>query len=143
VGNSRRVRAWKNGGVSTMAVLGNRGVQDGIDGSVSGTDVEVFKRSKSLEIHGPKGSWEGNVVFGDNHIDFVNTFYSGACTKLTDTSARVVDRNSNCASNEGLDNYFREDDNKDFSDMWLCVVPFLTSQGTKAVIPTDRTLLYD
>lgn len=143
IASTRRTKGWKNGGSSSLAVVANRGVQNGIDGSVPGTDVEVFKKSKTLEIHGPKGSWEGNVCFGDNHIDFVNTFYSGACTKLTDTSARVVDKNSNCASTEGLDNYFREDDTKDFTDMWLCVVPYLTASGTKAVVPTDRSILYD
>ena len=142
--STRRTKGWKNGGSSSLAVVGNRGVQDGIDGSLPGTNIDIFKKSKTLEIHGPKGSWEGNVVYGDNHVDFVNTFYSGVCTKLTDTGARVVDKNSNCAASEGLDNYFREDDNAGFSDMWMCVVPYLTSTGANRVaIPTDRTLLYD
>lgn len=142
--STRRTKGWKNGGSSNLAVVGNRGVQDGIDGSLAGSNVDIFRRSKTLEIHGPKGSWEGNVVFGDNHTDFVNTFYSGVCTRLTDLGARVVDRNTNCAANEGLDNYFREDDNAGFSDMWMCVVPFLTQTGTNRVaVPTDRTVLYD
>ncbi len=141
---TRRTKGWKNGGSSSLAVVGNRGVQDGIDGSVAGTDVETFKKSKTLEIHGPKGSWEGNIVFGDNHADYVNTFYSGSCTKLTDMGARVVDKNSNCGASEGLDNYFREDDTTGYSDMWMLVVPFLTSTGAnKVALPTDKTLLYD
>jgi len=144
VASTRRTKGWKNGGSSSIAILGNRGVQDGIDGSVAGTDVNIFKNSKTLEIHGPKGSWEGNIVFGDNHVDFLNSFYTGTCATLTDLGARVVDKNSNCGATEGLDNMFREDDKKGYSDMWMCVVPYLTSSGAgKVALPTDKTLLYD
>ena len=141
---TRRTTAWKAGGSKDMAVLGNRGVRDGIDGSIPGSDTGVFKGSKTLRIHGSKDTWEGNLVFADNHVDFVNSLYSKRCTKLTDLGARVVDKDSSCASNEGLDNYFREDDTNGFSDMWLCVVPYLTAKGPdKAAMPADHKLLFD
>jgi prepilin-type N-terminal cleavage/methylation domain-containing protein len=141
---ARRTTTWKNGGSNDMVVLGNRGVRDGIDGSIPGCDIGVFKASKTLEIHGAKDTWEGNLVFGDNHVDFMSAFYSGRCTKLSDPSKRVIDIHSPCAPDEGLDNFFREDDTTGLSDMWLCVVPWLTAKGqNQAAIPADHKLLFD
>jgi prepilin-type N-terminal cleavage/methylation domain-containing protein len=143
IASTRRSKGWKNGGSSSLAVVGNRGVQDGIDGSRGTKDIDVFKKSKTLEIHGPKGSWEGNIVYGDNHVDFVNSFYSGVCAKMSTVSDRITDANSNCGPTEGLDNLFREDDATTFTDMWLCVIPALTNTGGKPGIPADHTQLFD
>jgi prepilin-type N-terminal cleavage/methylation domain-containing protein len=155
VGNSRRVRAWKNGGVSTMAVLGNRGVQDGIDGS-TGADISIFKASKTLDIHGAKGSWEGNLVYGDNHVEYTPSFYNStpSCVKFNPrsggTSGSAVNPEE-CAKTNGAgftwDNIFREDDNKGQTDSWLCVVPRLESTTVngraRGSVPTSSALLYD
>jgi prepilin-type N-terminal cleavage/methylation domain-containing protein len=153
VGNSRRVRAWKNGGVSTMAVLGNRGVQDGIDGSTGG-DINIFKNSKTLDIHGAKGSWEGNLVFGDNHVNYSNSFYDSTpqCVKANiRAGAGTAVNDAECARTAGAgftwDNIFREDDTKGQTDSWLCVIPRLQSVAVngrqRGAVPTDSATLYD
>ena len=153
VGNSRRVRAWKNGGVSTMAVLGNRGVQDGIDGSTGG-DITIFKNSKTLDIHGAKGSWEGNLVFGDNHVDYANSFYNStpSCVKANIRAGAGTAVNAEeCARTAGTgftwDNIFREDDTKGQTDSWLCVIPRLESVAVngrqRGSVPTNSAMLYD
>jgi len=153
VGNSRRVRAWKNGGVSTMAVLGNRGVQDGIDGSTGG-DINIFKNSKTLDIHGAKGSWEGNLVYGDNHVDYANSFYNSTPTYVKANiraGAGTAVNDAECARTAGAgftwDNIFREDDTKGQTDSWLCVIPQLTSTTVngrpRGAVPTTSALLYD
>jgi prepilin-type N-terminal cleavage/methylation domain-containing protein len=152
VGNSRRVRAWKNGGVSTMAVLGNRGVQDGIDGSTGG-DINIFKNSRTLDIHGAKGSWEGNLVFGDNHVDYSNSFYNStpSCVKANIRAGAGTAVNAEeCAQTAGAgftwDNIFREDDTKGQTDSWLCVIPKLESTTVngrpRGTVTTGATTLY-
>lgn len=153
VGNSRRVRGWKNGGVSTMAVIGNRGVQDGIDGSTGG-DITIFQNSRTLDIHGAKGSWEGNLVFGDNHVDYTNSFYNStpSCVKANIRAGAGTAVNADeCARTAGAgftwDNIFREDDTKGQTDSWLCVIPRLESTSVngraRGTVPTNSTLLYD
>ncbi|MBM4006759.1 MAG: prepilin-type N-terminal cleavage/methylation domain-containing protein [Planctomycetes bacterium] len=153
VGNSRRVRGWKNGGVSTMAVLGNRGVQDGIDGSTGG-DINIFKNSRTLDIHGAKGSWEGNLVYGDNRVDYSNSFYNStpSCVKANIRAGAGTAVNADeCARTVGSgftwDNIFREDDTKGQTDSWLCVIPALTSTTVngraRGTVPTSSALLYD
>ena len=155
VGNSRRVRAWKNGGVSTMAVLGNRGVQDGIDGSTGG-DINIFKNSKTLDIHGAKGSWEGNMVYGDNHVNYTPSFYNETptCVKFSPRGGGSVGSAVNpeeCARTNGAgftwDNIFREDDGIGQTDSWLCVVPRLESTTVngraRGTVPANSALLYD
>jgi hypothetical protein len=35
---------------------------------------DEYTRSPTLRLHGAADSWEGNVCFGDNHVEFVATF---------------------------------------------------------------------
>jgi prepilin-type N-terminal cleavage/methylation domain-containing protein len=153
VGNSRRVKAWKNGGVSTMAVLGNRGVQDGVDGSTGG-DINIFKNSRTLDIHGPKGSWEGNLVYGDNHVEYAQSFYNStpACVRFNVRAGSAGTQPVNdaeCQRTNGpgfsWDNIFREDDTRGQTDTWLCVVPRLDSVTVngraRGTVPQHTTAL--
>ena len=155
VGSSRRVQAWKNGGVSTMAVLGNRGVQDGVDGSTGG-DINIYRNSRTLDIHGAKGSWEGNLVFGDNHVEYSSSFYNNTpmCVRFNPRPGSAGTQAVNpeqCQRTNGVgfswDNLFREDDTRGQTDTWLCVVPRLESttvaNRARGVVPANTALLYD
>lgn len=64
---TRMVKEWKESLNSKFPVVGNRGVKDGVyDGS--------YVTSKTLEIHGGRSSWEGNICWNDNHVSFESNF---------------------------------------------------------------------
>ena len=55
-------REWQAGGHSDFAILGNRGPKYG----------EHQENHTTYLFHGQPDSWSGNIVFNDNHIDFLN-----------------------------------------------------------------------
>jgi prepilin-type N-terminal cleavage/methylation domain-containing protein len=55
----RRDREWRTGGSSDFPILANRGPKDG----------QHFENSITYRIHGNPDSWQGNVIFNDNHSD--------------------------------------------------------------------------
>ncbi|MEO1009534.1 MAG: prepilin-type N-terminal cleavage/methylation domain-containing protein [Planctomycetota bacterium] len=67
-----RRRSWSNTFQSTNAVLGNRGPVYELDGEIwrLPEDDEFGDQSKTLLIHGGKAKWEGNIGYGDQHVDF-------------------------------------------------------------------------
>jgi prepilin-type N-terminal cleavage/methylation domain-containing protein len=68
----RRVRLWRKSTDSQSAILANRGVVEGNDE----TDTEdVYEKSVTLNLHPPRSQWSGNVCFGDNHIEFLRSFW--------------------------------------------------------------------
>lgn len=139
----RRKTTWRKDGLDSIAVLGNRGVCDGVDGSVPGTDVEIYRRSVTLKMHGGDKAWEGNVVFGDNHVTYVNSFWLRHCVPVTDPKARVSRETQKCEGDLGVDNVFREDDTRSGSDAWICVAPWLVMKDKTPTVPSDHALLYD
>lgn len=69
-GTTRRTTEWKLSGNSRFAVLGNR------CGNITTSNgvVSCEPTSKTLEIHGPPKTWEGNICYNDNHVNFESTF---------------------------------------------------------------------
>jgi prepilin-type N-terminal cleavage/methylation domain-containing protein len=65
----RRNYAWRNTGDSSKVVLGNRGTKDG-----NMTD-EDYTKSWTLLFHGPDQEWHGQICFGDNHVEYVKSFF--------------------------------------------------------------------
>jgi prepilin-type N-terminal cleavage/methylation domain-containing protein len=66
----RRARLWRKSTDSKTAVLGNRGVEEGND-----EDDAIYEASVTLDLHPPRGQWSGNIVFGDNHVEFLRSFW--------------------------------------------------------------------
>jgi hypothetical protein len=80
-GTARRNR-WMNTFVATEALLGNRGPL--YTGAAAQSDVAsgrplggwklaegpLGKQSRTLAIHGPRDSWEGNIGYSDAHVTF-------------------------------------------------------------------------
>jgi prepilin-type N-terminal cleavage/methylation domain-containing protein len=66
---------WRNkwrtesANATTSAMMGTRGTENGI------FDADEYKFSVTLELHGPKNQWVGNIVFSDNHIESENSFF--------------------------------------------------------------------
>lgn len=72
----RRTTEWRNTGNSRFVVLGNRGVRGG---ALTGND---YVNSRTLEIHGAKNEWDGNLCYNDNHVTFERSFLPESLAKL-------------------------------------------------------------
>ena len=64
----RKSQHWRNNLDSARPHFSTRGCKNG---KITGDDYEF---SPTLRLHGPQKSWEGNVCFGDTHMEFVETF---------------------------------------------------------------------
>lgn len=65
---TRKVTQWRDTVDSKFACIGNRGVRDG---QFTGTD---YNDSVTLQLHAARKSWEGNIGFQDNSVQFFETF---------------------------------------------------------------------
>ena len=53
-----------------------------------------YTKSPTLELHGPKDQWVGNVVFSDNHTEQIENFFPSQTTyEPTDGSGGPVKDN--------------------------------------------------
>jgi hypothetical protein len=82
---ARRNR-WSSTGDAGFAALGTRGTGGGMYGLGGALTGAAYDRSPTLELHGPKKTWDGHVCFNDNHVETLNTFYASLCTYTTRTS---------------------------------------------------------
>ncbi len=64
----RKQRHWKNTLDSKFAVVGNRGVRDGL------LEDAVYNSSITLQIHGGRKQWVGNICYNDNHMKLEEGF---------------------------------------------------------------------
>ncbi len=129
---SRRELQWKNSGDSRFPVVGNRGVKDGLE------TPEEYSVSRTLEIHGGRASWEGQMAYNDNHVNFERTFYPTGMTCVPKGKA-VPPGDTACGAiavvGVGLDNLFKRDDDGsqtagNDTDAWLCVVNKVDCSGS-------------
>jgi hypothetical protein len=69
----KRLAQWALTFSETEPVIGNRGPQiKKVDGPVA---VPVNKQSYTYLIHGGRTTWEGNIAYNDNHVDFETTMF--------------------------------------------------------------------
>ena len=65
---------WRGTADATRPLISTRGCKNGVNTG------DEYTRSPTLRLHGPADSWEGNVCFGDNHVELVATFRPDAVT---------------------------------------------------------------
>jgi len=65
---------WRESAGSGRPHLATRGCKNGV------TIGDEYQRSPTLRLHGPPTVWEGNVCFGDSHLEFVIDFVTPTCT---------------------------------------------------------------
>lgn len=82
----RRETKWRETGNSGDPILGTRGPRDGAQSG------DEYTRSPTLRLHDPLGSWDGNVVFADNHTERLNSMYS-SLTFIHSSDGTVVKDN--------------------------------------------------
>lgn len=123
---SRRDRHWRNSSDSAFATLGNRGVVNGE------TNTQNYTNSLTLQIHGPKTSWEGMMCYNDNHVVFETTFYPTGLACADGSS--IVTTDANCPPGTGLDNVFLSESEqatqKNRGDVFLTIVRQVTGSDT-------------
>lgn len=69
----RQRAKWSNTFNATEAAVGNRGpvyFGDAKSGWLLGKDKKGSDNSISLQIHGARGTWEGNIGYNDGHVTF-------------------------------------------------------------------------
>ena len=72
----RKAISWRAVGDSTRPLLGTRGPRHTNDGPASAqTDPISYANSPTLLLHGSKKEWDGNIVFGDAHFEFLATVF--------------------------------------------------------------------
>ncbi len=111
LGGARKAAEWKETLNSKFAMVGNRGVQDGL------YDEAHYNKSKTLEIHGGRNSWEGNICYNDNHTNFEKNFTPEGTNKLGPNLD--VD-----------DNIFLEETVANKSDIFLAMCKSVTGSGS-------------
>ena len=86
-------REWQAGGHSDFAILGNRGPKYG----------EHQENHTTYLFHGQPDSWSGNIVFNDNHIDFLNHWLNPKVT-YRDHNGQIEDNlfMFDCAPDAGI-----------------------------------------
>ncbi len=78
----RRRKVWTNLFNATHAIVGNRGPEVA---SIAANGSAVLKnpRSTTLLIHGGRTTWEGNIAYDDNHVNFETSTTPESAPRLT------------------------------------------------------------
>ena len=71
----RKSLKWLDNQDSSYPMVSTRGVKDGMPAGQPDHD-----RSPTLELHGPRQQWVGNIVFADNHMDQIYNFFPAQTT---------------------------------------------------------------
>ncbi|MHC4717463.1 MAG: type II secretion system protein [Planctomycetota bacterium] len=105
---SRKVQEWKDSLNSKWAVVGNRGPECGLE------DEEHYYGSVTLEFHGGRRQWVGNIGYNDNHVELHDTFYPDGMNYVDDVNETQADNlfandtgsgSCGCGAQTSLDGY--------------------------------------
>lgn len=109
VARDRQLREWRDTMNADFPMIGNRGVQHG-----KFDDPAAYNASLSLQIHGGRKEWMGNVVFNDNHVIVTNTFIPEG----VDVTINNVSQPDNIFKND----FFPNTNNAQGTDAWLVII---------------------
>ena len=114
IAGERKRKEWRDSLTSRFAVLGNRAVEDGQQTSGS----PLYEASITLEIHGGRKQWMGNIAYNDNHLEIHQTFTPEGISYLdlaVDPPVSVPDNLFNNQTGSGQER-------GDGYDIWLTLV---------------------
>jgi prepilin-type N-terminal cleavage/methylation domain-containing protein len=80
IAGDRKKREWRETLNSNWPIISNRGVKEG-----SLTDAD-YNQSVTLEIHGGRKEWLGNICYNDNHMEVSKTFKPESLTYTNGTT---------------------------------------------------------
>jgi hypothetical protein len=88
----RKYSKWRNSADSRVPILGTRGTGSNYPDATHpaefnlppptvtfgvALDALVYEHSYTLKLHGPANQWVGNIVFADNHVETIHSFFAG------------------------------------------------------------------
>ncbi len=95
----RKNISWRNTSDGGKPLVGTRGTKNGDGGG------DNYKKSPTLQLHASKSEWEGNVCFGDNHYEFLSSFYSDRvryqCAQLNLSNDNIYKCDYDCTTASG------------------------------------------
>ena len=90
--DERLERTWMNTFDASQAVVGNRGPEIKGFTTQGGTRTYTMpKKSNTYLIHGGKTTWEGNIAYNDNHVNFETSLTPAETTYKDATGAKQRD----------------------------------------------------
>ena len=119
----RKSVKWRDRTDATYPIMGTRGTggaytaggRVGNGGQLNGDEYDL---SPTLEMHGAKRQWTGNVCFADNHTETLETFFPTLTAHDTGTGVgKEKDNIFSCEFPDGPGGNTRHSS----SDAWLCV----------------------
>ncbi len=129
IAGERKRKEWRDSLTSKFAVLGNRAVEDGDQTSSD------YDRSITLEIHGGRKQWMGNIAYNDNHLEIHQTFTpEGISYLILNPPAPAVSSPDNLFNNQTGTSQVKGDGN----DIWLILVSEISGEdGLDLVVEWD------
>lgn len=76
----RKELKWVDTASNGDPMVSSRGPREG---ATTGTE---YTASPTLELHGPEDLWAGNVVFADNHVEYITNFFPTSTNYLPTNS---------------------------------------------------------
>jgi prepilin-type N-terminal cleavage/methylation domain-containing protein len=114
---ARKTRKWRDTQDATYPVLSTRGVWRGLP-----PGDEKYNNSPTLRLHGSKKEWVGNVVFADNHLEMLNSFYPKQTRYELDDGTQQKDNIFNYE-------FTFTPDGRAAPDAWLVIAPEAADDG--------------
>jgi len=116
----RKTLKWRDTQDSTYPMIATRGVKEGVQAGDPDHD-----QSPTLQLHGTKRQWIGNIVFSDNHSDQIQNFYPSMTTyEPIDGSTGPIKDNIFAAEFEDHPTGARA-----APDSWLVISIYASQQG--------------
>lgn len=127
-GNRKSIK-WRDTQSGGDPILGTRGV-----GSASGLEIidpgmPEYENSPTLELHGGKRQWVGNICFNDNHMEQLGNFYPQLTTFEDPFSLAPPAKDCIFAAE-----FTHPENPKAAADAWL-VISILATEDGLAVTP--------
>jgi hypothetical protein len=126
----RKSLKWRDTQDSHYPIIGTRGVEEGV---LPGDPN--YDQSPTLQLHGSKQVWVGNICFSDNHTDQFENFYPSQTTyEPIDGSTGPVKDNIFAAEFE------HPDGNEAAPDSFLVISIYALSHGNGVIEKYDDLL---
>jgi len=71
---------WKNSGDATKPLIGTRGLDSKKQNKLGQEAKDNYQHNYATQLIGPKQEWNGNLVYGDNHVEGINTIFPEGVT---------------------------------------------------------------
>lgn len=127
VARDRQIKQWRAIMDATYPIIGNRGPSHG-----KYDDQAIYNASVTLQLHGGKKEWLGNVVFNDNHVIVSRTFIpEGVNVTISGTV-----QPDNIFKND----FFPNTNNAQGTDAWLVMISNIEAHMIGGVNQTTGVL---